>query len=200
MNKNVKTTILVLAFAVILGAAYLGYSALSSRYRPEIGLPSSVEQSSGSASSNAQSQSASSRIEAPDFTVYDADGNAVKLSDFKGKPIVLNFWASWCYWCKQEMPEFNRVYGEKKDEVQFLFVNWTDSRQETQEKGEAFLKENGYTFPAYYDLNEEAVSAYGLTGIPATVFIFPDGTVAGGSSGAMDSDTLEKGIELITQQ
>ncbi|XOQ43220.1 MAG: Thiol-disulfide oxidoreductase ResA [Clostridium sp.] len=201
MNKSIKTAILAAAFAVILGAAYFGYSSLSSRFRPETGLSSAAEQpSSGSTPSNAESQSASSRIAAPDFTVYDTDGNAVKLSDFKGKPVVLNFWASWCHWCKQEMPEFNRVYNEKKDEIQFLFVNWTDGREETQEKGEAFLKENGYTFPAYYDLNQEAVSAYGLTGIPATVFIYPDGTIAGGSAGAIDGDTLEQGIELITQQ
>ena len=199
MNQNKKTIILMAVFAVVLGAAYFAYSALSDRYQPETNLPISSAQQSESASSTAGSDSASSSIDAPDFTVYDTDGNAVKLSDFKGKPVVLNFWASWCYWCKQEMPEFNQAYSEKKDEVQFLFINWTDGRQETQEKGEAFLKENGYSFPAYYDLNQEAVSAYGLTGIPATFFIRADGTLAGGSSGAINSDTLEQGIELITQ-
>ncbi|WP_411676415.1 TlpA family protein disulfide reductase [Caproicibacter sp.] len=196
MNRAWKTVLLTAAFAAVLGGAYFAYTGLSARYRPESDfLVSSAPTSSQSAAGS--SQAASSAVEAPDFTVYDADGNAVHLSDFKGKPVVLNFWASWCYYCKQEMPEFNQVYGEEKDRVQFLFVNWTDGRQETQEKGEAFLKQSGYNFPAYYDLNQEAVSAYGLTGIPATFFIRADGTVAAGSPGAMDGDTLKKGIELI---
>ena len=153
----------------------------------------------GGTSSRAESQAASSRTAAPDFTVYDQSGKAVRLSSFRGKPVVLNFWASWCYYCKQEMPEFQKAYNAQKGKIQFLFVDWDDGRQETQEKGAAFLKQNGYTFPAYYDLNQEAVSAYGLTGIPATVFIRADGTVAGGQAGAMDSGTLENGIKLITE-
>ncbi|QAT51042.1 TlpA family protein disulfide reductase [Caproiciproducens sp. NJN-50] len=185
MNRKLKTLLLTAAFAAALAAAYFAYTGLSARYRPETQLPGT------------DSQAASSATAAPDFTVYDAGGKAVRLSDFRGKPVVLNFWASWCYYCKQEMPEFNEVYGEEKGNVQFLFVDWTDGRQETQEKGEAFLKENGYLFPAYFDLDQDAVSAYGLTGIPATVFIRADGTVAGGQSGAMDKDTLKKGIELI---
>ncbi len=183
--------------------AFFAYKNLSARYRPETGLPvSSAQMASGSGagtSSRAESQAASSRTAAPDFTVYDQSGKAVRLSSFRGKPVVLNFWASWCYYCKQEMPEFQKAYNAQKGKIQFLFVDWNDGRQETQEKGAAFLKQNGYTFPAYYDLNQEAVSAYGLTGIPATVFIRADGTVAGGQAGAMDSGTLENGIKLITE-
>lgn len=185
MNRKLKTILLAAAFALALAAAYFAYTGLSARYRPEAQLPA------------AEAQPASSATAAPDFTVYDTDGKTVRLSDFRGKPVVLNFWASWCYYCKQEMPEFSEVYEKEKENIQFLFIDWTDGRQETQEKGEAFLKENGYRFPAYFDLDQEAVSAYGLTGIPATVFIRADGTVAGGQSGAMDQDTLEKGIELI---
>lgn len=203
MNRKLKTALLTVAFAALLAAAYFAYTGLSARYRPETQLPaaesaaSSKTSASGGTASGAEAQPASSAVTAPDFTVYDANGNSVRLSDFRGKPVVLNFWASWCYYCKQEMPEFNQVYGEEKDSIQFLFVDWTDGRQETQEKGEAFLKENGYSFPAYFDLDQNAVSAYGLTGIPATVFIRADGTVAGGQAGAIDEDTLKKGIELI---
>ena len=63
---------------------------------------------------------------APDFTVQEADGTVHKLSEYKGKPIVLNFWASWCGPCRAEMPEFNEVYKERGTEVQFLMVNLTD--------------------------------------------------------------------------
>lgn len=203
MNRKLKTILMTAAFAAVLAAAYFAYTGLSARYRPETQFPAAQSaasengSSAGGSSSGTESQAASSAVAAPDFTVYDANGKAVRLSDFKGKPVVLNFWASWCYYCKQEMPEFNRVYGEEKDNIQFLFVDWTDGRQETQEKGEAFLKDSGYDFPAYYDLDQDAVSAYGLTGIPATVFIRADGTVAGGRAGAMDGETLKKGIEQI---
>lgn len=199
MNRNTKNILLIAAFVIILGAAYLAYSGLSSRYRPETNLPSASQDPVGAGSSGAEEGSSSSAINAPDFTVYDADGNAVRFSDLKGEPVVLNFWASWCYYCKQEMPDFQEVYDKEKDQVRFLFINWTDGSRETQEMGEAFLKENGYDFPAYYDLNQEAVSAYGLTGIPATVFIRSDGTVAGGQLSAMNGDTLQKGIDSIKE-
>ena len=194
MDQKKKTVLLAAVFIAALAVVYYVYTGLSSRYETETGLPAS-----GPAASQEASGSASSAVEAPDFTVYDSGGNAVRLSDFRGKPVVLNFWASWCYYCSQEMPEFSKAYAEDKDKVQFLFVNWTDGQRETQEKAEAYLKQNGYSFPVYYDLDQNAVSAYGLSGIPATVFIRADGTVAGGRSGAMDGDTLKNGIELITE-
>jgi thiol-disulfide isomerase/thioredoxin len=203
MNRKLKTILMTAAFAAVLAAAYFAYTGLSARYRPKTQFPAAQSAASenssaaGGSSAGAESQAVSSAVAAPDFTVYDADGNKVRLSDFRGKPVVLNFWASWCYYCKQEMPEFDRVYKEEKDQVQFLFVDWTDGRQETQEKGEAFLKSSGYSFPAYYDLDQDAVSAYGLSGIPATVFIRADGTVAGGQEGALSGETLKKGIEQI---
>lgn len=199
MNRNLKTAILTAVFAAALGAAYFAYSGLSSRFRPggEFSSAPASSQSAAAEVSSGESLPASSLPAAPDFTVYDANGKSVRLSDFKGKPVVLNFWASWCVYCKKEMPEFQQVYQEEKDRVQFLFVDWTDGRGETKEKGEAFLKENGYAFPAYYDLNQDAVSAYGLTGIPATYFIRADGTLAGGSPGAIDGAALRQGIEQI---
>ncbi|MBP3544577.1 MAG: TlpA family protein disulfide reductase, partial [Lachnospiraceae bacterium] len=72
------------------------------------------------------------KVPAPDFTVIDAEGNEVKLSDMRGKPVVVNFWASWCGPCKMEMPEFEEVYKELGDEVHFMMVNLTDGWQETQ--------------------------------------------------------------------
>jgi len=60
---------------------------------------------------------------APDFTVYDMDGNEVHLYDFVGKPVVVNFWASWCGPCKSEMPDFEEKFGEYGDEIVFMMVN-----------------------------------------------------------------------------
>ena len=68
---------------------------------------------------------------APDFTVYDSQGTAVRLSDYRGTPVVLNFWASWCGPCQREMPDFDAVYQQLGEEVQFLMVNVTDGSRET---------------------------------------------------------------------
>ena len=103
---------------------------------------------------------------APDFTVQDGEGNSVKLSDFFGKPIVLNFWASWCPPCKAELPDFEDACKKYDGEVVFLMVNMTDNQMETVEVAKAFVAEQGYTFPVYFDTQYEAAYLYGLSSIP----------------------------------
>ena len=105
--KNKKTLIiLILAFVVLLGGAYILYSQLGESQTPD---QLSVEQQESNETEENQ------KTLAPDFTVYDADGNQVKLHDFIGKPIVLNFWASWCGPCQMEMPDFHEKYLELGD-------------------------------------------------------------------------------------
>ena len=136
---------------------------------------------------------------APDFTVVDAQGNEVKLSDFFGKPIVLNFWASWCGPCKSEMPDFNEIYLEKGDEIQFLMVNLTDGYQETLEQAKAFVEESGYSFPVYFDVKSEAAYIYSVTSIPTTYFIDASGAPVAYGRGALSAETLLQGIDMITE-
>ena len=136
---------------------------------------------------------------APDFTVVDGEGNEVKLSDFFGKPIVLNFWASWCGPCRSEMPDFDEKYAELGEKVQFLMVNMTDGSRETLEIAMDFVAESGFSFPVFYDVNYEAAMTYGVSSLPTTYFISADGTLTAYAMGAIDADTLQRGIDMIYQ-
>ena len=181
--KILKLLILVLAFAfVILGASRL-YDDLSGQM--EIGLATTPAETEAQAS------------EAPDFTVYDVDGNAHKLSDFRGQPVILNFWASWCGPCKMEMPDLEKAYQEYGDQIRFMLVDLTDGSQETVEKASSFIESQGYTFPVYYDTAMEGAYAYGVSGIPVTYFINAEGTFEAYYQGAMTAEVLQQGIDLL---
>lgn len=136
-------------------------------------------------------------LPAPDFSMVDRDGNAVKLSDFFGKPIVLNFFASWCPPCKGEMPDFQKVYEELGTDVQFLMIDVVDGRRETLETGRAYIDEQGYTFPVYYDVRQEGAIAYGVVGIPMTLFIDSEGNIQTLARSALSEKLLRRGISFI---
>lgn len=136
-------------------------------------------------------------IPAMNFTVYTEDGTAVKLSDFYGKPIVVNFWATWCGPCKSELPAFDTLSNEYKDEITFMMVNLTDGAQETVSGVKDFITKNNYTFPVYYDTEMNAAITYGVYSIPATLFIDADGNIVASQLGAMSEDTLKNYIETL---
>ena len=134
---------------------------------------------------------------APNFVVYDADGNPVHLSDFFGKPIVLNFWASWCGPCRSEMPHFQEMYEKWGDEVVFLMVNFTGHGNDTQADATAFIQSGGYTFPVFFDLTLDAAITYGVSGFPTTYFIDANGDPVTYAVGALSAETLQRAIDMI---
>ena len=134
---------------------------------------------------------------APNFIVQDRNGNLVQLSDFAGKPVVINFWATWCGYCKQEMPDFEKAYREYPDVV-FLMINATDGVYETKEKADAYVASEGFTFSVYYDVASTAQTAYAITGYPTTVFINAQGDVVAKEVGMISYDKLVQGMKLLT--
>ena len=135
-------------------------------------------------------------IPAPDFTAYDGDGNPVTLFSYLGKPMVLNFWASWCGPCQMEMPHFEKAYQDMGEEIQFLMVNMTGGR-ESLKSAENFLEKTGYTFPVLFDLDLDAAYTYGAYTLPMTVFVDADGNVQDLAIGAIDEATLLSKIDKI---
>lgn len=194
MNNRVKTILSLFAFAVLLAGATFAYNALRKTVSPENQLTAET----GQVPENGESPE-EEPVAAPDFTVLDADGNAVKLSELVGKPMVLNFWASWCSPCKSEMPDFNTVYEELGDEITFVMVDMVDGRRETVETGKAHIADNAFTFPVYYDTEQDAAMVYGVTSLPTTYFIDKDGYVVTGARGGIDEKTLRDGIALIAE-
>ena len=134
----------------------------------------------------------------PDFTVLDGEGNERKLSEFFGKPIVINFWATWCGYCVQEMPDFDQA-AKDHPEVIFMMVNVTDGKRETMEKAKAFIAEQGFTFPVYYDTQYSAAMAYGVSSLPTTYFFDAEGYGVAYAIGAISKEDLLRGIGMITE-
>lgn len=206
MNAKLKLILGILGLVVLLGGSAWLYHALSGRFTPDNGL--SADKSSQSQPLNTEStaptqetDSVSSQTEdvipAPDFAVTDYDGNVIKFSDFQGKPIIINFWASWCPPCKAELPSFNTVYEQLGDDVVFLMINATDEIRETKEKAKELTDEEGYTFPVYYDTEMEASNVYGVSSLPSTVFIDRDGNIVTAAVGQIDESALLQGISMI---
>lgn len=188
-NKRILI-ILVLVFALLLGGASVLYSRLSNSVESE-------QLAQTEDAPEAENTEEKKPIIAPDFTVYDIEGNEVHLSDYLGTPVVLNFWASWCGPCKMEMPHFEEKSKALAGEVQFLMVNVTDGGRETVETASSFIAGEGYTFPVFYDTAYSASAAYGAYSLPTTIFINAEGHAIAQAVGAIDSATLQKGIDMI---
>ena len=190
MKQKRTLVILLLVIVLLLGGGTFASRTLSRLTEPTVPYaPSAQSDLTGEAQESAP---------APDFTVYNADGSTVALSEKQGKPVFINFWATWCPPCRSELADINKAYETYGDRIEFMMVDLTDGYNgEDQPTVEAFVAENGYTFPVYFDLDSSAAMAYGVRSIPTTVLVAADGTLLHTQMGAMSESQIEQLMQSL---
>jgi peroxiredoxin len=133
--------------------------------------------------------------EAPGFSLEGEDAKLYKLSDYAGKTIVINFWASWCPPCRAELPELKKFYEEADSgEIVFLSINLLSSEREP-ENLPAFIKAEDLSFPVLYDRTGEVAEDYNVESIPTTLVIGSDGRISAVKSGAVTNAWLKRAVD-----
>lgn len=209
MSEKMKLITAVGGLVLFFALAAVGYNYLSKKYSPtpvlpDVNVPSVSENTQ--ADNNGEASDGNAEAEngeeitlqkAPHFYVYDKNGARIEFSDKVGKPIIINFWATWCGPCKMEMPHFQKAFDEYSDIIEFMMINPTDGANDTEASVAKFLTDTGYTFPVYYDKDSVATSVYGITGFPTTFFVDKDGNLLGYYPGTMNEETLYSCIDIV---
>lgn len=145
------------------------------------------------------------KLPAFDFELKDQYGNTHKLSDYKGKVVFLNFWATWCPPCREEMPHIEEIYkeyGYNKNNVVILgaaspaTAENPSPQDESEEKIKAFLTKNNYTFPVVFDVKGEIFRNYYINAFPTTFMIDREGNIMGYVAGGLSKENMKKIIEM----
>lgn len=186
MNKYIKLVMTIVALVILLIGAGVLYKKLASEYTPDTDLQISAED-----------KHETETVPAIDFVMENQAGEEVTLFSLVGKPMVLNFWASWCGPCKMELPDFQAAYERYGSEIEFVMVNMTDGMQETKESATEFIESEDYTLPFYFDMKQEAAYGYGIYSLPTTYFVDGSGNIVAGAKGMLDAEALEVGISMI---
>ena len=199
MKKQTKVAIIAGSILVVVGAAAVLYEKLVQGFAPQtmVVTEEAGNISPAQGSSSQENQTEATTIQAPNVTILDASGKEVQLQSLVGKPIILNFWASWCPPCKQEMPDFEAAYKKYGTDIQFMMVNMTDGGRETIATAEKYIASQGYSFPVYFDTKQEAAIEYGVSAIPTTYFINAQGHIIAYAAGAITAQHLEQGISMM---
>lgn len=187
-HNNIVRYTKIIGGVVVLGMGiymlYTGFQSIEA-----------LEKSSDTVISETQSDEDLTDIEKYSFTLKDGDGNEVTLSDYKGKTVILNFFATWCTYCKQELPTLEEIHQTRDDVVVLLVAAPNVGNEGDQEYIENFMKENGYTMTVLYDESSQVVNAYNVTGLPTSFFFKEDGNVLGYAPGYVEESTLSEILE-----
>lgn len=133
----------------------------------------------------------------PDFALLTKDNETIRLSDYKGKIVVLNFWASWCPPCRAEMPDFQKLHDELEEsgEAVLLLLNQIDGSRETLKTGTSYLEKNNFTMVNLFDHGLVGGGIFGIPGLPTTVVIDREGYLSSYVVGTTTKATVQKMIE-----
>ena len=140
--------------------------------------------------------------QAPDFTLLGLDGKPVALSGFRGRAVLLNFWATWCEPCKAEMPELERAYRQYKDSPGLVVLGVSIDDETNAGLVRDYVRQGSdqtgsYSFPVVLDSRQEATRLYKLLGVPSSYFIDRSGVIRAVQPGAMTRQTLMQHLRTI---
>ena len=183
-------------FIIIAGIVMLANGVINVNKQASIKNENKTENSE---SVNENNKEDNGKISPIDFTLYDQYGKEHTLSEYKGKTIFLNFWATWCPPCREEMPYIDELYEEynkNQDDVVILGVTSPNlGREGSEDDVKKFLSENYYKFPVVFDEGGPMIIEYGISAFPSTLIIDKEGLVSKYIPGAMDKETMKSLIE-----
>lgn len=218
MKSQRRVIVLALGLVLLLGGAAWAYRALAPAANATSGLAAVAAGARGDGAQTAAGQgaadgsaSATSAVasQAPaadavmladhNATVYTREGEPLQLSALaQGKPLVINFWATWCPYCVDELPDFQKIVADFGDRVSFAFVDVVDGRRERAEDAQAWLDNNGFSgLPDYYDTKQEAVTTFGVYSYPTTVVVSATGEVLTVTPGRIDASLMRGALNTL---
>lgn len=198
MNRKIIVPVVIVSIFVLIGV-YFGLGNKS--MEPPVKNTSTESSNAGSYGKIVEAENVIPEIDsiAPDFTWTDSEGNFVKLSDFKGKPVFINFWATWCPPCRAEMPDLQSFYEDNGEEVIVLTVNLTSSERSAKDI-DKFIVNGNFTFPVLLDQHGLLAQRYLVRAIPTSYFIDEIGIIREIYTGAMNKDQMNGIIDKLSNE
>jgi len=188
MKKIILPLVTILIFGICI------YSVVDYNKNKSKDLSITTKENSNTDKAIPNASSDTKKIAAVNFKLKDLNGKDVSLSDFKGKKVFLNFWASWCPPCKAEMPDIEKLYGETKDsDLVILAVNIGEDKTTVK----SFIDKNKYTFTILLDLDQSIASKYNISAIPTSFFIDKEGNVVSTIRGGMTTQQMKTNISKL---
>lgn len=181
---------------LVMVVGFVGYGMLSGKGKAQNEVPQNKTTAS---EVSPVKETPSLMLKDYDATVYTDAQEQVSLTQIAaGKPLVINFWATWCPYCIEEMPDYQRLYNEYADRVSFAFIDQTDGNRETVAMAQAWLQENGYAeLPAYYDTELDASSTFGARSLPTTIVVSADGQIVSATAGMIDAAAMRSLLDTL---
>ena len=192
-DKRIGPLVILSILAIVLGGAFVAHDQLAKRYAP-------AQSSEATQTQDADATTDDVILLADhDATVYTELGEPLKLSTIAdGKPLVINFWATWCPYCVDELPDFQDIVEEYDGRVNFAFVDVADGQRERAESAQAWLADNGFDdLPDYYDIDLDASTTFGVYSYPTTVVVSADGEILAISAGRIDPILMRGSLEQL---